>query len=100
MKVLVDGSVGDPEVWREAVTCHKQSKRDGGCGAVFEAGPKDLVVMYWKGTLFNHYYLAVQCPQCGKYNAVYGVPEHIWEEVNNPENRKNAIFDGFSARSN
>jgi len=86
------------DAWKARVTCKKQDKYDSkGCEAVLEITVGDLVMLYWKGTHFTHYYAAVKCPCCGKHNAVE-LSDTIWKRFNVYANRRKAIFDGFSDR--
>jgi len=95
MKVIKSGKVEKPENWKAKVTCKKKDELDStGCGAVLTVTAKDLVMMYWHGTHSCHYYTAVKCPQCGKYNRAK-IPDSVWKEFNTATNRKKAIFDGF-----
>lgn len=99
MKILKDGKMGNPEHWKTKVICHKKDKYDkDGCEAEMEVTATDLVLMYWHGTHWPHYYVAVKCPQCGKYTppGKGNVPEPIFEKINTLENQNMAIFDGFS----
>ena len=97
MKVLKDGEHGPPEDWSEELTCKKRDKYDKkGCGAVLQVTFEDLVMMYWHGTHFPHYYSAVKCPQCGKYNATKNLPNPLWVKFNTKARRRKAVFDGFS----
>lgn len=96
MKVIKNGSVvpGGIDNWKVEVTCHQRIKREKeGCGAVLEVAKKDLVMMHWFGTHFQHWYTAVRCPQCGKYNAV-DVPDPIWQRFNTKKRRARSVFDG------
>lgn len=101
MKVLKKGNVpslSSYEKWSTAVTCKKEDKYDKkGCGAVLKIKIRDLVLMYYKGAWINHFYMAVQCPVCGKYTSV-PVPVAHYERFATAERRSNAIFDGFSDR--
>ncbi|HVY73060.1 MAG TPA: hypothetical protein VG984_03380 [Candidatus Paceibacterota bacterium] len=96
MEIVKEGSVPPPELWTTTLTCSKDDEHDKkqGCGTQLKAGPPDLVLMYFRGTHFHHYYTAVQCPRCMKYNRVCP-PEVVWRPVHTPENKANAIFDGF-----
>lgn len=97
MKVLKHGKIGDLAHWKTVVSCGKKDAYDEvGCGAELEIAKEDLVLMYWHGTHFPHYYGAVKCPQCGKYNKVKDIPDSTWGEVATPKNKKGAKFDGFS----
>ena len=92
MKVLKDGSVGDPAYWKRKVVCEKFDEYDKeGCGAELEIGEKDLVHMYFEGEYFPHSYAAIKCPQCGKYTRVNDVPDPIWQKVK----KITAMFDGW-----
>jgi len=97
MKILKSGSFKDPEKWRATVTCMKKDKFDtSGCRAKMEIDMRDLFLMYWEGTHFQHHYTAVRCPQCGKYNRVRNVPDYVLEKVWTCEAKRAAVFDGFS----
>lgn len=99
MEVVKDGKVGNPENWKTVVSCSKKDAYDSvGCGAELEVRPNDLILMYFKGSHSNHYYTAVKCPQCGKYDRVRDVPKPIWEKIHTNANKAKAIFDGFSDR--
>ena len=97
VKVVETGRIPLSKDWTTRVTCkqHSRSKKEGaGCGAVLEVGASDLMLMFWRGTHFAHYYAAVRCPCCGKYNFVHNAPKPIWEKLNTPENQQKAIPDG------
>ncbi len=96
MKVIKSGTVvpGGIDNWKTEVTCKKRAKADpDGCGAVLEVTEKDLVMMHWFGTHFQHWYAGVRCPQCGKYNSA-DVPDLIWERFDNKKRRAKSVFDG------
>jgi len=96
MEIVKDGNIGNPDDWKAEVKCDKNDKYDkDGCGAVLSIAAADLVMMYWYGSHFLHFYTAVRCPQCGKYNEVK-VPNLVWEKFNTAKNQNKAIFDGFS----
>lgn len=101
MKVVKDGKYGeelkiDPATWQATASCLKTDEYDKeGCGAEMEVAFKDLVLMYWRGTHFRHYYIAIRCPQCEKYNKII-VPVPIWNKIFSDDNKKMAIFDGFA----
>ncbi len=97
MKVIQGGTVPAPEDWVVKVTCIEKRVDKGapkGCGAELEVNKDDVVLMKWFGTHSAHYYAAVQCPRCLKYNFITA-PNTIWKELNTPEGRAKAIFDGF-----
>ena len=98
MKVVKDGKIGDLKNWKMKLVCEKKDKYDEkeGCGAELEITKADILIMYWHGTHFPHYYSAVKCPQCGKYIETGGIPKPLWEELATPKNKADAIFDGFS----
>lgn len=105
MKVAKEGNVPDAKDWEIVTLCSKKDKYDTeGCGAKLEEiREQDLVLMYFKGSHVNHYYSAVRCPRCGKYNRVGNTPETklpqtIWERLDTDKNERAAIFDGFSDR--
>lgn len=96
MKILKEGIVPAPEIWSEEVTCRAKDKHDSeGCGAVLKITTTDLVLRYWKGAYFTHYYTAIQCPRCLKFNRVFP-PETVWRLLHSNENKARATFDGFS----
>jgi hypothetical protein len=98
MEVLKEGQVPAPELWCEEVVCGAKDKHDQeGCGAVLKVAVSDLILRYWKGSHFNHYYTAVQCPRCLKYNRVHP-PKAVWLPLHTEENKAKASFDGFSDR--
>ena len=96
MKVIKKGKVEERKNWKK-VTCQKDDKYDKeeGCGAILSVTVKDLVMMFFRGTHYRHYYTAIKCPQCGKHNRVM-LPDSIWRKLNTEENRSKALFDGFS----
>lgn len=96
MEVLKQGSAPLPEAWSTTLTCSKADEHDqkDGCGAELKVGRDDLVLMYFRGSHFRHYYTAVLCPCCNKYNRVHP-PETVWKPLHTPENKEKAIFDGF-----
>lgn len=96
MDVIKDGEIGNLEDWETEITCDKKNGGDDkeGCGAVLSVNAKDPIMMWWHGTHFKHWYAAVRCPQCGKYNQVK-LPDLLWEQFNTTKNKKNATFDGF-----
>ena len=97
MEVVKDGKVGNPDNWKIEVVCEKKDKFDkDGCGAILAVTAEDLVMMYWHGTHFRHYYSGIMCSQCGKYNKVRDVPRPVWIKFSTAENKDKAIFDGFS----
>src|SRR3989338_6617129 len=103
MKVVKTGTVTKPPAmsdWTASVTCEKKDKPDtNGCGAILEVKATDLIMMYWKGSHFDHHYAAVKCLCCNKYNKAKELPYALWEKFNTAERRAKAIFDGFSDRS-
>jgi phage FluMu protein Com len=90
-------------LWKATVRCAKRDKQDRkGCGTVVQVTQKDLIMLFWRGSHYPHYYLGVQCPTCGKYNVTKDkddVPEWIWKKFNTARGKKKAIFDGFSDAS-
>lgn len=97
METIKDGAYGEPEKWQAEVECKKFDKYDEkGCGAVYRVDPTDLVLRYFEGTHFTHYYTAFQCVQCMKHTRVKDVPKPIVNTVFTDENKKKATFDGFS----
>ena len=98
MEIVKEGSIPSPELWCEEVTCNAKDKHDKeGCGAVLKITATDLVLAYWEGTHFNHYYTAIKCTRCLKYNRV-SPPETVWGPLHMHDNKRNAVFDGFSDR--
>lgn len=99
-RVLEDGN-STPH-WKTQVTCHKpdeRTKEELGCGAVLEVGFDDLVLWRWYGTHFEHFGVAVRCPQCREYIQITDqVPNGIYNRLNTSKNRKNAIFSGVDGR--
>ena len=96
VEVKKEGEV--PLHFRMEVRCEKFDNYDtSGCGAILEVKESDLVLRYWQGSHFNHYYAAVKCPCCGKYTKIK-VPSTVFERIDTAENRKKAVFDGFSDR--
>ena len=68
-------------------------EKNDGCGAILEVEEKDLVLRYWLGTHFQHFYAAVKCPACGKYTRVT-TPDNVWERMNTTKNRRKATPNG------
>lgn len=99
MKVIKPGNIGDLDnSWETEVVCEKKDRVDQiGCGAVLSITAQDLLMMHFFGAIFCHYYSAVRCPQCGKYNRVK-TPDLVWEKFNTAANQKKSIFDGFDDR--
>ena len=98
MKVIKEGNV--PEIFEQEVTCEKyfnDSYDLDGCGAVLRIQEADLVLRYFFGTHFRHYYPAVKCPRCGKFTSVK-VPSPVFERINTEESYQKATFDGFDDR--
>ena len=98
MKVLQHGKNGELKDWKAIIVCRKQDKYDpeSGCHAKFEIVESDLVIMYWHGTHLPHYYAGVRCPECNHYCKVKTLTDPVWQRLNTTENRRKAIFDGFS----
>ena len=95
MRIIKKGNVQKPKNWKAEVTCGKKDELDGdGCGAVLSVAAKDLVMMYWHGTHSRHYYTAIKCPECEKYNRV-DPPDPVLKQFNTATRRRKAIFDGF-----
>ena len=93
MEVLKDGTQERPEDWKKTVSCEKFDKYDReGCGAEYSIDATDLVLRYFRGTHFQHFYTAIQCEQCEKFTRVYDVPSKIVKGLS----RAAATFDGFS----
>jgi len=95
MRVLLGGE-GEKN-WKGYVSCqkyHDHEKR--GCGAVMEVEEGDLILMYWEDGSSEHFYPAVRCPLCGKYNAAKGVPKSILERMVDSLKKGKAVFDGYS----
>jgi hypothetical protein len=97
MEVLQDGKYGSPEAWAAVIACEKFDQHDvEGCGAELQIEASDLVLRFFEGTHFRHYYTAARCPQCDKYTRVKDVPGPILRQVKNPKAEASASFDGFS----
>ncbi len=93
MERIKDGQYGQPDEWQANAICEKFDKYDQeGCGAEYSIDAADLVLRYFRGTHFEHYYTAIQCEQCEKYTRVRDVPPKILRGLN----RATATFDGFS----
>jgi len=93
MELIKDGTYAHPEEWRVNTTCEKFDKYDQeGCGAEYTIDATDLVLRYFRGTHFAHYYTAIQCEQCDKYTRVRDVPLTVLRGLS----RATATFDGFS----
>lgn len=98
VEVIREGNV--PVVFEEEVTCaryFKDRNDSDGCGVVLRVREEDLVLRYYFGSHFKHYYAAVKCPRCGKYTRV-PITKPVWERVNTDENCKKSTFDGFDDR--
>lgn len=104
MKVKEHGSKfinGDWETWSIDINCAKFDEHDEkGCGAKLKIVASDLKWRYWEGSHFNHYYLAVQCPECGKFTRVSTklVPPTVFAKLDKAAKKHTATFDGFSDR--
>lgn len=99
MEVIKHGNSESPEEWQSNLTCAKFDKYDReGCGAELQIEADDLVLRYFRGSHFIHYYTAIQCPECRKFTRVYELPERVLEYVQTPENKEAATFDGFEDR--
>jgi hypothetical protein len=95
MELIKDGTSIKPENWRTEVTCEKFDAYDKeGCGAEYRIDATDLVLRYFRGTHFQHYYTAIQCEQCEKYTRVHDVPPNVLRGLS----RATATFDGFEDR--
>lgn len=58
----------DPNAWKKAV-CHKRDKYDSdGCKAELSLEYNDLIVLFWKGSHFPHFYSGYICPACDGKN--------------------------------
>lgn len=98
MEIIKEGLFHTPEPWSEEAMCNAKDKHDkSGCSAVLKIAAADLVLMYWKGSHYDHYYTGVQCPCCLKFNRV-NPPESVWRPLHTKENQAKALFDGFSDR--
>jgi hypothetical protein len=96
MKVLVVGGTEARRNWKGYVTCDKKNAHDKpGCGAVLEVEEPDLNLMYWEDGTSQHYYIAVRCPECGKYNEARQVPKPIFERLVDAMHHGKAVFDGY-----
>jgi hypothetical protein len=86
------------DAWKEQ-RCVKKANYLGqnGCGAVLALEESDVVVMLYYGTHFAHNYAGFKCPVCGKYGAVNGIPDPIWQRVYKVKKRSQ-VFDGFDDR--
>jgi hypothetical protein len=97
MKVLMVGGTEARKNWKGYLSCDKKSDRDKpGCGAVLEVEEGDLYLMYWEDGSSQHYYVAVRCPECGKYIEAKHVPKPMVERLVNGMSHGRAIFDGYS----
>ena len=98
MKVLKAGRVsGSGKPWRTKVVCRKRDQFDSeGCGAQLAVTEKDLVMMYYLGTHFQHFYAAVKCPLCGHYTAPRDIPGPVWSRLDTAAKRAKAVFDGVT----
>lgn len=85
--------------WKAVVRCRKTNKHDTEkpCGAELEIRAKDLLLMYWWGTHFAHYYAAFACSLCKKITGV-DVPEAIFDDLCKRKKRS-ARHDGFDVRN-
>ncbi len=96
MEVIEHGSMPVAEEWREDIICQKFDEYDTvGCDAELRIEASDLVLRYFKGTHFRHYYTAIQCPECNKFTRVQNIPSTILEVAYTGEKRTAATFDGF-----
>ena len=96
MDLLKHGKYGDIKDWRQNIACVKFDKYDTeGCGAEYSIETDDLVLRYFKGTHFRHYYTAIRCLECNKYTRVHDIPSPILSRVLTPANKAKATFDGF-----
>ena len=96
MKVLVVGGTEARRSWKGYVSCDKKNEHDKpGCGAVLEVEEADLNLMYWEDGSSQHYYIAVRCPECGKYNEAKHVPKPIFGRLVDAMSHGKAVFDGY-----
>ncbi len=96
MELLKHGKFGNSDEWKQNATCEKFDRYDTeGCGAEYSVEAGDLVLRYFKGTHFRHYYTAIRCLECNKHTRVHNVPPPILSQVLTPDNKKGATFDGF-----
>jgi len=97
MRVLRAAGTDLGKNWNGYVSCDRKNEHDkAGCGAVLEVDEADLNLLYWEDAESQHYYLAVRCPECGKYNAVRGVPRSVHERILDSLNHGKSIFDGYT----
>lgn len=90
---IKDGKYPRPEEWQTNVTCEKFDQYDQeGCDAEYSIDATDLVLRYFRGTHFKHYYVAMQCEQCDKYTRVRDIPPTVLRGLS----QATATFDGFS----
>ena len=95
MRVLLGGE-GEKN-WKGYVSCGKHHDHEKhGCGAVMEVEEEDLILMYWEDGSSEHFYPAVRCPLCGKYNEAKGVPESVCERMVDSLKKGKTVFDGHS----
>jgi len=97
MRVVMVGGVESRKNWKGYVTCAKQNEHDhDGCGAVLEVEETDLSLMYWEDKSFQHFYVAIKCPECRKANEVKNVPETILGRLIDSMEHGKTLFDGYS----
>ena len=83
--------------WKGFVSCGKHHDHEGqGCGAVMEVEEEDLTLMYWEDGSSEHFYPAVRCPLCGKYNEAKDVPKSVFERMIDSLKKGKAVFDGHT----
>lgn len=57
MRVLKEGSIPEAKDWKAITQCSKKDEFDqNGCGAELEIIEQDLILMYFEGSHFNHYF--------------------------------------------
>jgi hypothetical protein len=95
MRVLL-GREGEKN-WKGYVSCGKHHDYEKqGCGAVMEVEEEDLILMYWEDGSSEHFYPAVRCPLCGKYNEAKDVTKSVFERMVDSLKKGKALFDGYS----
>jgi len=81
MKVLMVGGTEARRNWKGYVRATRRMSNDTpGCGAVLEVEERPEPDVLEDGTS-QHYYVAVRCPECGKYNEPRHVPTPIFERL-------------------
>jgi hypothetical protein len=95
---VCEGDESVAENWKAVAVCVRDDKYDEAkpCGAEIEFTVKDLVVRYYKGTHFRHYYIAIVCPRCNKHVRIFSAPMVVYKAARSEENDKKATWDGFA----